>query len=473
MTKRSFVFSVLWMATTLATPQAGAEATNVILFVGDGMGVSTVTAARIFAGQLRGQPGEENYLPFEEFPHVALVKTYNVDAQVPDSAGTMTALVTGHKTRAGVLSVGPEVERGDCATSKQHELTTLLEEAERAGMKTGLVSTARITHATPAAAYAHSPDRNWEMTAAIPEQAREQCVDIARQLVELAEGDGVDVTLGGGRGMFLPAEMADPEDADETGARRDGRNLVDDWLHGREQRHVVYDQAGFDALDGSGQTLGLFERSHMEFEADREEDVGGEPSLAAMTRFAIESLAVKGGGYFLIVEGGRIDHAHHAGNAYRALVDAVAFADAVSVAVDLTAADNTLIVVTADHSHTFTIAGYPARGNPILGFAANADGEAMRDIAGVPYTTLGYANGPGARRPDEELAPTDPAYLQRAGYPLLAETHSGEDVAAYALGIGADGVGGVMDQHELHAVMHRALFGTATSEQTKSSSALK
>ena len=467
MTKRSFVFSVLWMVTALATPQAGAEATNVILFVGDGMGVSTVTATRIFAGQQRGQPGEENYLPFEEFPHVALVKTYNVDAQVPDSAGTMTALVTGHKTRAGVLSVGPEVERGDCATSKQHELTTLLEEAERAGMKTGLVSTARITHATPAAAYAHSPDRNWEMTAAMPEQAREQCIDIARQLVEFAEGDGVDVTLGGGRGMFLPADMADPEDADETGARRDGRNLVDEWLRGGEGRHVVYDQAGFDALDGSGQTLGLFERSHMEFEADRGDDAAGEPSLAAMTRFAIESLAAKGGGYFLIVEGGRIDHAHHAGNAYRALVDAVAFADAVSVAVDLTAADNTLIVVTADHSHTFTIAGYPARGNPILGFAANADGEAMRDIAGVPYTTLGYANGPGARRPDEELAPTDPAYLQRAGYPLLAETHSGEDVAAYALGIGADGIGGVMDQHELHAVMHRALFGSATSEPVK------
>lgn len=467
MAKKLCVFSGLWMAILFAPVQAGAEATNVILFVGDGMGVSTVTATRIFAGQQRGQPGEENYLSFEEFPHIALVKTYNVDAQVPDSAGTMTALVTGHKTRAGVLSVGPEVERGDCATSKQHELTTLLEEAERAGMKTGLVSTARITHATPAAAYAHSPDRNWEMTAAMPEQAREQCIDIARQLVEFAEGDGVDVTLGGGRGMFLPADMADPEDVDETGARRDGRNLVDEWLRGGEGRHVVYDQAGFDALDGSGQTLGLFERSHMEFEADRGDDAGGEPSLAAMTRFAIESLAGKGGGYFLVVEGGRIDHAHHAGNAYRALVDAVAFADAVSVAVDLTAPDDTLIVVTADHSHTFTIAGYPARGNPILGFAANADGEAMRDVAGVPYTTLGYANGPGARRPDEELAPTDPAYLQRAGYPLLAETHSGEDVAAYALGIGADGVGGVMDQHELHAVMHRALFGTATSEPAK------
>ena len=157
---------------------------NVILFVGDGMGVSTVTAARIFAGQQRGEPGEEGYLSFEGFPHLALIKTYNVDAQVPDSAGTMTALVTGHKARVGVLSIAPDAARGDCEGSMDHTLTTLLEEAEQRGLKTGLVSTARITHATPAAAYAHAPDRNWEIDAAVPEEARPLCKDIARQLIE-------------------------------------------------------------------------------------------------------------------------------------------------------------------------------------------------------------------------------------------------------------------------------------------------
>ena len=81
---------------------------NVILFLGDGMGVSTVTAARIFEGQSRGENGEENFLSFEEFPHVALVKTYNVDGQVSDSAGTMTAIMTGVKARVGAISVGPE-----------------------------------------------------------------------------------------------------------------------------------------------------------------------------------------------------------------------------------------------------------------------------------------------------------------------------------------------------------------------------
>ena len=430
---------------------------SVILFVGDGMGVSTVTAARILDGQNKGLAGEENLLAFEHFPHVALVKTYNVDAQVSDSAGTMTALVTGHRARAGVLSVGPDAARGDCAGSKEHELATLLEESEQRGYRTGVVSTARITHATPAAAYAHSPDRNWELPGSIPEADRAVCSDLARQLVEFPHGDGVDVVLGGGRAMFLPIDTADPEDPAITGRRRDGRKLTEEWLAGGDDRRFVFDQSGFDQLPAGGQVLGLFDPSHMEFEADRGTDTGGEPSLAEMTAYALGNLG-SGSGFFLVVEGGRIDHAHHAGNAYRALVDAIAFSEAVAVAVEMTDPAETLIVVTADHSHTLTIAGYSARGNPILGFAAGMDGTPLKDAAGVPYTTLGYANGPGARRPESELDPTDADYRQRATHPMLAETHAGEDVPAYAMGPAAGGVGGVMDQYELHAVMRAALF---------------
>ena len=443
-------------STSMATDDAEVKR-GVILFVGDGMGVSTVTAARILDGQDKGLAGEENLLAFEHFPHLALVKTYNVDAQVSDSAGTMTALVTGHRARAGVLSVGPEAARGDCATSRDHPLLTLLEEAEQRGYRTGVVSTARITHATPAATYAHSPDRNWELPGSVPEELRSLCHDIARQLVEFPHGDGVDVVLGGGRAMFLAIDTADPEDATMTGRRRDGRNLAEEWVGSGEDRRFVFDQAGFDELPESGQVLGLFDPSHMEFEADREDDTGGEPSLAEMTAYAIRNLSL-GRGFFLVVEGGRIDHAHHAGNAYRALVDAIAFSEAVAVAVRMTDPDGTLIVVTADHSHTLTISGYPARGNPILGFAAGEDGTPLKDMAGVAYTTLGYANGPGARRPETELHPTNPNYQQRATHPMVAETHAGEDVPAYATGPGAAGVGGVMDQHELHTVMRAALF---------------
>lgn len=451
------LFPLLLVGAATAAEE-GEHNRGVILFVGDGMGVSTVTAARILDGQNKGLAGEENLLAFEHFPHLALVKTYNVDAQVSDSAGTMTALVTGYRARAGVLSVGPEAARGDCADSKEHELLTLLEEAEQRGYRTGVISTARITHATPAAAYAHAPDRNWELPGSVPETDRALCSDIARQLVEFPHGDGVDVVLGGGRAMFLAIDTPDPEEPTTTGRRRDGRNLAEEWVAAAESRRFVFDQEGFDGLPATGQVLGLFEPSHMEFEADRANDAGGEPSLAEMTAYAIDNL-VSGPGFFLVVEGGRIDHAHHAWNAYRALVDAIAFSDAVAVAVDKTDPEETLIVVTADHSHTLTIAGYSARGNPILGYAAGEDGKPLTDIAGVAYTTLSYANGPGARRAETELDPTDPDYRQRATHPMLAETHAGEDVPAYATGPGADGVGGVMDQHELHAVMRAALFG--------------
>ena len=232
---------------------------NVILFVGDGMGVSTVTAARILAGQLAGGSGEEHSLSFERFGHVALVKTYNTDMQVPDSAGTMTAMVTGEKTRSGVLSVDASVERGDCAGGLENPLSTLLEQAEAAGYATGVVSTATITHATPGAAYAHAADRNWEHDAAMPKEALEAgCVDIARQLVEYPGSDGVDVILGGGRAHFLPRERADPEYAESTGRRADSRNLVAQWLQGSGKRDYVWNRTQFAALDPSSgrQVLG-------------------------------------------------------------------------------------------------------------------------------------------------------------------------------------------------------------------------
>ena len=185
-----------------------------------------------------------------------------------------------------------------------------------------------------------------------------------------------------------------------------------------------------------------------------------------MTRFAIERLRGERG-FLLVAEGGRIDHAHHAGNAYRALMDAIAFAEAVEQAVAMTNPENTLILVTADHSHTMTIAGYPVRGNPILGYVVEVDGETATDAEGRQYTTLGYANGPGARTAgegtaDEGLPPTHINYRQRATHRMLAETHAGEDVAAYALGVAAEQVRGVMDQHELHGVMRTALFGADT-----------
>ena len=132
--------------TTQAQAVKSTKAKNVILFVGDGMGISTLTAARILQGQRNNQLGEEGYLSFEKFPYSAQVKTYNVDAQTPDSAGTMTAMISGVKTDVGVIGVDEKVERGNCTTAIGNELLTATELAEIKGLATGVVSTARITH---------------------------------------------------------------------------------------------------------------------------------------------------------------------------------------------------------------------------------------------------------------------------------------------------------------------------------------
>ncbi len=459
-------------------------ARNVILFIGDGMGVSTVTAARILDGQQRGQPGEENLLSFEQFPYVALSKTYNTNQQTPDSAGTMTAMMTGEKTRAGVIAQDGRARRGDCAGARGHELRTLLELAEQKGLATGIVTTTRLTHATPAATYAHSPERGWEGDSKLPPQARRQdCKDIAAQLIDFPYGDGPEVALGGGRQYFLPQQTADPENPAKQGTRQDGRDLTQEWLARHADAAYVWNQPQFDALDlaRTQHLLGLFAYSHMRYEADRSRDRAGEPSLSQMTATALTLLKRNPRGYFLMVEAGRIDHAHHAGNAYRALTDTIELARAVSTARAMSNADDTLILVTADHSHTFTLAGYPTRGNPILGLVVGNDEHGEPDdhptLADdhMPYTTLGYQTGPGYKligehtRDDQRRPPaagrqqdlshidtTERGFHQQSLVPLKSETHGGEDVAVYATGPGAFRVHGVMEQNVIYHIMRRA-----------------
>lgn len=437
---------------------------NVILFLGDGMGVSTVTAARIFAGQQKGQTGEEYSLSFEHFPDLALIKTYNTDAQVPDSAGTMSAIMTGHKTRMGHISVAASVDHDDCVAALQAPLPTLLEMAADQGFATGVISTARLTHATPAATYAHVPDRDWENDAEVPEDARKAgCQDIAAQFVGFSHGKGIEVALAGGRQNFLPASANDPEYPQVKGLRADGRNLIEEWQAAHPGGSYVWNEKAFSALSpqAAGPVLGLFEPSHMQFEADRAGDAAGEPSLAEMTAFAIRKLQGNPKGFFLMVEAGRIDHAHHDANARRALVDTVALSDAVQAAVKLVDPADTLIVVTADHDHTLTINGYPRRGNPILGKVVGPDGQLATDSQGHPYTTLSYANGPGYQQPLPDLTDVDTEaldYRQIGALPMDYETHNGADVAAFATGAGAERVHGVMEQNLLFDVMRNSLL---------------
>ena len=469
------------------------SAKNIILFVGDGMGVSTVTASRILDGQNKGMMGEENDLSFDAFPFSGLAKTYNVDAQTPDSAGTMTAMMSGVKTDVGVIGVAEAVERGDCSTVAGNELVTALELAEIAGKSTGIISSARITHATPAATYAKSADRNWEDVSDMPQEAIDAgCKDIADQLINFEANleakfagldvDGIEVVLGGGRRHFLPNDAAfnSPDAVSSVeGDRSDGRDLTAEWQANYTSGDYVFDKIGFDALNSetTERVFGLFNESHMQYEADRANDVAGEPSLSEMTAKAVEILNNNDEGFFLMVESGRIDHGHHAGSAFNALTDTIEFSKAVQAAYENSDPENTLIIVTADHSHVFTIAGYPKRGNPILGKVVNVGAtEPALASDDMPYTTVGYTNGRGFKDLGTEtnadatydnpevtgridltaVDTTTPGFHQESLIPKSSETHAGEDVGVYATGPASHLVAGTNEQSLIFHIMDYA-----------------
>ncbi|MBP9663924.1 MAG: alkaline phosphatase [Pyrinomonadaceae bacterium] len=487
-----------WNAIDLAKRQKirAGKAKNVILFLGDGMSNSTVTASRIFEGQTRGESGEENQLSFEQFPFIALSRTYSVNQQVSDSASTMSAIITGVKTDESIISVDQNVVQGDYRTVKGNEAKTLLEYAEESGRSTGVVTTARLTHATPAACYAHTAERNWESDEDIFKRNKDAHAagfpDIARQLIEFPYGDGLEVAMGGGRTKFLPAETADPEYGTRHGERLDKRDLTKEWLSKNRQSAFVWNKQEFDRIDPrrTKHLLGLFERSHMQFEHDRGNDKAGEPSLTEMTRKSIEVLSQNKRGYVLMVEGGRIDHSNHNGNAFRALSETVEFSNAVRTAKEMVNLDETLIIVTADHSHTLFIQGYPVRGNNILGLVRENDGKGdlkptyAKDLLGLPFTTLGYVNGRGytGASNDQPEGPKrccvepkafkpflggrwdlanvdtfDPDYLQEAMIPKMSESHSGDDVTIFATGVNAHLIRGSMEQNWIFYVMADAL----------------
>jgi len=409
---------------------------NIIVFIGDGMGISTITAGRIFVGQEMGLKGEEYELSFDKFPQLALIKTYNTNAQVPDSAGTATAILSGYKTNIGAVNVRPNtnIDNMFLEGCGGDTLPTLTDKAKAAKKSVGVISTARLTHATPAAMFAHTVSRDIEAEKDLQAPFDyEGCKSISQQLID----SDVDLALGGGRKEFTDEQvMAWPGTLAST-------------------------KTELAAAPDDARILGLFNRSHMSYEADRAKTV--EPSLAEMTMFTMDRLSQNKDGYVMMVEAGRIDHAHHGTNAYRALKDLQALDDAVASAV-AAADEDTLILVTADHSHVFTIAGYPARGNPILGLTRSVDRETggpaedyQRDEDGKPYTTLGYHNGPNIRETDSEVLTDNMVqnrdYRQQTAVRLGSETHAGEDVALFATGPGAARFNGVMEQDEIGQIL--------------------
>jgi alkaline phosphatase len=439
-------------AATSPRPALAGQAKNVIFFLGDGMGINTLTAARIYA------VGEAGELTIDTLPESAFVKTFSNDAQVTDSAASMSAYMTGVKQNNGVISmsaetrsIAPAVEgrRTVSRCSNGRAVPTLAELAKSRGMAAGVVTTTSVTDATPAATYAHACHRRLEE-------------DIAAALVPGGAGynkalgaSGLDLVFGGGLQQFTPV--------DAGGKRADGRNLLAE-LQGKGWR-VASSTAQLQALAANSQpAIGLFAQNHFAYEAAR--DPLRQPALSEMTAKAIDILSTNPNGFFLMVEGGLIDHALHATLAKRALQETVGYNAAIKTALDKMekldpGLKNTLIVATADHDHTLLINGYSPRTGPttpanpgILGLVRSLpDGKVRLDKDGAPFTILGFGTGEhrvqGSRKDvqlTDEIAAGDDYHQEavvrtRAG----AETHGGTDVYLGAAGANAELFRGTID----------------------------
>ncbi|UDF03734.1 alkaline phosphatase [Asticcacaulis sp. AND118] len=437
-------------AAAALVPNTG-RAKNVILFIGDGMGINSVTSGRILAGQVRGLDGASYVLSFEELPYTAFSKTYSTNDLVTDSANGISAITTGVKTINGGIGVDGNVKGRQCDGVAAARVMTIAEQAKLSGRSAGVVTTSGITDATPAGAYGHTSTRGWRSDADLtPEAVAAGCIDLARQLVQAPASVRLDVAMGGDLQDFTPIAAG--------GERKDGRDLTAEW---KTQKNAAFltGKAQLDALDTktSGPVLGLFSKGDLPSPLDKPVDV---PGLDEMTAKAIDLLSRNDKGYFLLVESASIDKWHHKNDAHRALHDVDELAKAVSVALSKTDARDTLILITADHSHGLSLSGYAPRDASVEGVSGKGD---------KAYPLLSYATGPGGEdvhEGDYTAEETEKlGFINPALFGMSSAAHGGEDVPVYARGPQAHLVRSTVESTYLYQVMHRALFGAETSKK--------
>ncbi|MDO9194580.1 MAG: alkaline phosphatase, partial [Undibacterium sp.] len=308
--KRTLIAAALALTFANVANAAG-EAKNIIFFLGDGMGPSTVTASRIY------KYGEDGSLTMDKFERTARIKTFSNDAQTTDSAPSMAAYMTGVKMNNEVISMSADTVAtnpskdvngnlgvNNCAaTGNGVAVPTILELAKAKGKAVGSITTTELTHATPAATFSHVCNRNAQFA-------------IAAQIVpagagyNAALGDGVDVMMGGGRNHFTPYNATT-----NKAGRADARNLLTELA--AKGYTVAATKAEMLAAPINKKFIGLYSsKSQLEYELDRTAtppvgEGANQPSLAEMTTKAMDILSQNANGYFLMVEGGRIDHALH------------------------------------------------------------------------------------------------------------------------------------------------------------------
>ncbi|MBU8879343.1 alkaline phosphatase [Bacillus sp. FJAT-29790] len=295
-------FSRLKAITNTVKEEVRARPKNVILMIGDGMGVGQIEVAR------QMEYGKDGRLFLESLPNVALIHTYSANNAVTDSAAGGTALAIGKKTKNEMIGV----------TAEGAESESILDLFKKDGKKTGVISTNMVTDATPAA-FTASVSNRWT--------GQEE---IARQQLK----NNVDVLLGGGADFFGPK-------------KQNGKDLTKEAI----KNGYTYVTNRNELLSATGaKLLGLFHPSYMSYKLDRKLIKSNEPSLKEMTEKAIEFLSKDNKGFFVMVEGARIDHASHAADITSVWKEVIEFDHAVNYAVDWAKKDgNTLVVVVADH----------------------------------------------------------------------------------------------------------------------------
>ena len=462
------------------------KAKNVILLIGDGMSAAHRTAARILtAGISEGK--YHGGLAMDAMPHMALVGTAGVDSIITDSANSMSAYTTGHKSSVNALGVYADRTPDTLDDPRVETLTSLL---KRTGtIAVGVVTNTEVEDATPAAMVAHTRRRS-----------------DYDPIVGMFHESGVDVLMGGGAAHFLPKSS--------PGSRR--KDEIDYLAKFRASGYAVAtterEMKSANADPATRKLLGLFHPSNMDGVLDRKFLKQGtvasfpeQPDLVDMVRTALTVLARHDDGFVLVVESGLIDKYSHPLDWERAVMDTIMLDRAVAAAKEFAAARNdTLILVTADHTHGLSLVGT---------VDDTARGPEMRDRVGI-YEKAGFPNYPPANddgypsrldvsrrlaiffaafpdyyetyRPKLDgpfvpaVAGADKSYVANDKYkdapgavlrpgnlPRSAPqgVHSGEDVVLTAMGPGAERVQGFLDNTEVFRIIVDALGLAATTAQ--------
>jgi len=416
---------------------------NVIVMVGDGMGVGQIEIARLF------EYGKEGRLFMQTLPHVALMQTYSANNIVTDSAAAGTAIATTYKTNNEMIGVKPNGE----------EVDSILDLFQQSGKKVGVISTNTATDATPAA-----------FTASVANRWSGQ-QEVARQML----ANEYDVILGGGSAYFGPDNQ-------------DGKDLVKEF----EQKGYTFvsDKNELSKANGD-KLLGLFNSSYMNYKLDREEVNSQEPTLTEMTQKALEFLSKDKDGFFVMVEGARIDHASHSADITGIWKETIEFDDAVKCAVDWAKADgDTLVLVLADHETMGVSAAEPmdiealkqievspeymasklVQDEATGDFTAKSVKEVFKTYANIDLTNEEVTQFNKAVKDNEGLvysshkvdwemgsviATKNHVGVASSQVRLLSSTggHTGNMVPVFAYGVGAEQFDGILDNTDVSKII--------------------